>query len=197
MDQGWRDLEFALENSWDPANLPAHLFSEDSGCPLADRDVVVSWEDRLEKCLWRPSPPQKCSVYVVRKLMGFGARKIQVKILILPPANHVTLVSAEKSHLTHAVFPPLGSRRAGLRPGTLRYQEVRALTAYAGFIALCVNDFACSRFNACSFALPYCLCHVAPGQSHCSVCSQQGGNGVSHLQDEKGVCRLSLFQLWD
>lgn len=73
--------------------------------------------------------------------MGFGARKTQVKILILPPANHVTLVSAEKSHLMHAVFPPLGSRRAGLGLGILRYQDIRALTAYTGFIALCVNEW--------------------------------------------------------
>lgn len=121
MDQGWRDQEFAWEKSWDPASLPAHLFSEDFGCSLADWDGVVSWEDWLERCLWRPSPPQKCNVYVVRKFVGFGARKIQAKIPILPPANHVTLVSAEKSHLMHAIFPPLSSRRAGLGPRTLCY----------------------------------------------------------------------------
>lgn len=72
-------------------------------------------------------------------------------------------------------------------------QEIRALTAYAGFIALCVNDFPLFQIQC----VLLCSALLVPGQSHCSVCSQQGGNGVFHLQDERGVCRLSLFQLRD
>lgn len=41
MGKGWTDPEFALKKSWEGANLPAHLFLGESGCPLVEGKRVV------------------------------------------------------------------------------------------------------------------------------------------------------------
>lgn len=151
MGKAWRDLEIALSPGREQGSQP--IFSwENLGCPLAEGGGCKAgrWREGVEGVWRRLSPPQKCRAHAVRKLMGFGARKTQVQILIMPPdqPSDLGLTYWER----HGGFPPL-AWPLGSGHWAWDTSLSRVLTAWAGFITSCGNVCPSSRFNVCSFVL--------------------------------------------
>lgn len=85
MGKAWRDLELALSPGREQGSQP--IFSwENLGCPLAEGGggKAGRWQEGVED-VWQRLSLQKCRAHAVRKFMGFGTRKTQVQILIMPP----------------------------------------------------------------------------------------------------------------
>ena len=76
------------------------------------------WRGGLEGAWGRPFHPQKSTAHAVRRLMGFGARKTQVRILTMPPNQPCDRGPTYCER--HAIFPPVrGHSTVGPGPGTL------------------------------------------------------------------------------
>lgn len=143
----------------------------------------------------RPSCLQKRNVHAVRKL-GFGGRKIQVKIPILPPANHVTLVPAAGKSCGCGLPSPAWLEESGPWAWSASLRRGRSPPPPCWVIALGGNVFPVPD-SVCAplFCLSVCviLCPANP-----LLCLLPEGREWGPSLRPDGVCAaIALCQLQD